>query len=701
MMLPRKRFFLCFFATLVFFKAEAQDALFRPPAVPLVVHDPYFSIWSMADHLSDESTRHWTGTPHPLNCLLRIDGKAYRIMGKTASPIPPLPQTGLRVYPTRSVYEFAGEGVRLTMTFLSPLLADRPELLARPISYITWRFAATDGKEHQLSVYLDAGAEIAVNTRDQAVTWARLQWGDLQAVRLGSQAQPILAKAGDDLRIDWGNLYLAAPGPHVSYVIANREGAQEAFAQNGSLPLQDAVEDPLLLHKSRSGAPALICRIDLGRVTAQPVSRFIILGYDDLFSVELFHQSLQPYWRKQFEDFAALLSAAATDHDALETESKQFDETLWKRAVASGGEQYAQIVSLAYRQTLGGMKLAMLPDGSPVLFPKENFSNGCISTVDVIYPSAPFFLLLNPDLLAGQLRPVFDYARMSRWRFPFAPHDLGTYPQANGQVYGGREESERDQMPVEETGNMLIMTAALAKVTGRTELADRYWDLLTRWAEYLQQKGFDPANQLATNEMAGHLEHNTDLSIKAILGLGAYSELCRRTKRVGEAEHYLSTAKQYAETWITKANDGDHFRLAFDRPRTWSQKHNLIWDKILGLHLFPNRVAETELSFYQSKLGPFGLPYDSRTKQSLIDWTIWSASLASSRDEFETFVRPIYRFLNETPNRVPMTDWYLTESGKQVRYSPDRGFQARTVVGGVFSRMLVEAGQSAPAPRSR
>lgn len=101
--------------------------------------------------------------------------------------------------------------MRLTMTFLSPLLADRPELLARPVSYITWRAAATDGKEHQLSVYLDAGAEIAVNTRDQAVTWARLQWSDLQAVRLGSQAQPILAKAGDDLRIDWGNLYLAAP----------------------------------------------------------------------------------------------------------------------------------------------------------------------------------------------------------------------------------------------------------------------------------------------------------------------------------------------------------------------------------------------------------------------------------------------------------------------------------------------------------
>jgi hypothetical protein len=322
-------------------------------------------------------------------------------------------------------------------------------------------------------------------------------------------------------------------------------------------------------------------------------------------------------------------------------------------------------------------------DGGPLMFSKENFSNGCIGTVDVIYPSAPFFLVFNPKLLEAQLRPLFEYASLPRWKFPFAPHDLGTYPLANGQVYGGRETSEDRQMPVEESGNMLLLTAAIAQSGGGTALSESYWPLLSRWAAYLKQKGLDPENQLSTDDFMGHLAHNANLSLKAILALGAYSGLCERTGRKEEAEAYRETAREFARRWIQLADDGDHFSLAFDAAGTWSQKYNLVWDRVLDLNLFPAGVARKEIAFYKGKQGRYGLPLDSRKSLTKLDWLLWTATLTESQADFETFLKPVYRFVNETPNRVPLADGYWTEDARQRNQA-----QARSVVGGVFIKML-------------
>ena len=103
--------------------ARAAEA-FQPRAVPLVTTDPYFSIWSFADHLTDDVTRHWTGKPQSLESMIRIDGAVYRIMGRPVDE-EALPQVGLTVFPTRTVYEFEGGGVHVTLTFLTPLLPAR------------------------------------------------------------------------------------------------------------------------------------------------------------------------------------------------------------------------------------------------------------------------------------------------------------------------------------------------------------------------------------------------------------------------------------------------------------------------------------------------------------------------------------------------------------------------------------------------
>ena len=194
----------------------------------------------------------------------------------------------------------------------------------------------------------------------------------------------------------------------------------------------------------------------------------------------------------------------------------------------------------------------------------------------------------------------------------------------------------------------------------------------------------DPENQLCTDDFAGHWAHNANLSVKAIMGIAGYSEMAKMLGFNDIADKYATIAQKMAVKWEEMANEGDHYRLAFDRKNTWSQKYNMIWDKMWNLNLFPNNVIGKEINYYLTKQNPYGLPLDSRKDYTKSDWIMWTAAMSSDQVTFEKFVDPLYKYINETVSRVPVSDWYDTKTAQMT------GFKARSVIGGHWMKVLTD-----------
>ncbi len=656
----------------------------RPPAVPLITHNPYFSIWSETDKLTGGSTRHWTGSNQSFSSLLRIDGKPYRVMGDFPRDVPAMEQTGVRVEATHTVYTFQGAGVELQLAFFTPAFPQDLDLLSRPVTYLTWTAKALDGGQHTVDAMLDVDPIIAVNTGTDAVTWGRSQTESLQVLNVGSRDQAVLGRKGDNLRIDWGYFHLAVPaGEQAQTALLGGDRLEKAiagFGRNGTIPADDDMDMPAAPY---SGAAHLDAVLHLGQVGTAPVSQHLLVSYTDGFAIEYLNQRLRPYWQRNGQTVNAMLDLAQAQYASLDARGNTYDKQLTDDMTRTGGADYAYLTNLSYRQSLAACEVTADTQGTPLYFCKENFSNGCTGTVDVMYPQSPILLFFNPALMEAQVEPVLRYAGLPRWKFPFSPHDVGQYPLANGQVYGGGEQTEDDQMPVEESGDMLIMIDAIAQTEGNARLAERYWTQLTQWANYLREAGLDPANQLSTDDFAGHLAHNANLSIKAIDAIGAYADLAKRLGHNDVAKQYRSAAEGMAKQFMPMAADGDHTKLAFDKPGTWSQKYNLVWDTVLGLHLFPASLRESEIKFYLAHNNEYGVPLDSRATYTKLDWELWSDTMATP-EQFAQFIAPLARWADSTPSRVPLSDWYDTISGKY------EGFLARSVVGGLFIKAYAD-----------
>jgi hypothetical protein len=809
----------------------AHEFTLRAPAVPLILSDPNFSIWSPFDQLYQGNSQHWTGTDHPIIGALRVDGKTYRFMGKdkpalqsvipaedgkywTASYTFDKPagdwnsvsfddsqwrrgeaafgtsdmprvktrwntkniwvrrafnidddlsreqlvlmyshddifelylngerlvktdyswkndvelvlseaqrkklrkgknviaahcqnQTGgayvdfnlykrknqkgfdeeaiqkaVNVLPTQTFYTFACGPVDLDVVFTAPLLPEDLDLVSTPINYISYRVRSTDKKDHDVQIYFETTPQLAVNDLSQNVVSEYVVNNGKAYLKTGTIDQPYTIRASDGVRIDWGYAYLTSgDGVNTMLNIGDYFGMKNAFIETGKL-LSGKSTAPLRSDLDKE-IPVLAYSQQLGNVGKEGKDGYLMIGYDDVYAIEYFFERRMAYWKHDGKvDIIQAFERAATDYKSLMEKCRAFDSNLIDVARKTGGDEYAALCALTYRQAVAAHKLITDKQGNLLFLSKENHSGGFINTVDVTYPSAPLFLYYNPDLLKGMLTGIFYYSESGRWNKPYPAHDLGHYPRANGQNYG-------EDMPVEEAGNMILLTTAISVVEGNANYAKKHWNTLTTWANFLLEKGLDPENQLCTDDFAGHLAHNANLSIKAILGVAGYGKMAEMLGETEIAKRYIREAKEMAKAWVKMAEDGDHYKLAFDRPGSWSQKYNLVWDKLFDMNIFPEGIAEKEIPFYLKRQAEhkYGLPLDSRKDYTKSDWILWTACLSPDNNTFQQFVAPVYRYADETVSRVPISDFHDTNDSKM------QNFKARSVVGGYYMKMLFD-----------
>ncbi|MGI6495328.1 MAG: glutaminase domain-containing protein [Kiritimatiellia bacterium] len=650
----------------------------RPPSVPLFTFDPYFSVWSPADRLTDRDTVHWTGSGNLMLGIATIDGKDYRFMGRGGEPA--MEQLSLDIAAMSSAYVFSAGGVELAATFTSPLLLDPLERMSRPIGYLDLSARPLDGRAHAVSVTVALSGQFCMDRAgDSSVRTGTCAVGPLSAVWMESADQKPLGRDGDDLRIEWGRLWLAGEGATAS--VFRREAVetpQDSRAANDHVAPRDLPEGATAI----VGLDFIALRADL-----DPSARLLV-GYDDFGqSLLVSGKPCAALWTSRWKSMEEALRAAAEDADETLESCRAFSDALELEATRAGGVKYAELLLLAYRQAIAAHKLVADENGELLFVSKECFSNGCAATVDVSYPSTPLFLRYAPELVSAMLRPIYRFARSKDWPFDFAPHDAGRYPFVDVQRYGVDEKTGQprldSQMPVEGCGNMIVMEALAAFFSGDPSNAAKHLPTLEKWAGYLLEHGGDPGNQLCTDDFAGHLAHNCNLAIKAIVGIASLGLIHKMLDQPQKAGPLLAKAVEMAGDWLAAAANGDGTtRLAFDRPGTTSLKYNAVWDKILGLGLFPASFFEGEIRGALRRQLPYGAPLDSRAAYTKADWLVWTAALAEDPRDFEALVSRLWEFYHRTPMRVPMTDWYWADTAMPA------GFQARSVVGGLFIRLL-------------
>lgn len=630
----------------------------RLPAYPLITIDPFCSIWSPGDELNRVDTILWNDISKKMLGYIRIDGTYRRFLGKGHVSDEYLWQTDLDVTPFFTTYTLECEQIRLKVKFWTPLFLDDFYTLSLPISFIEYEIDSIDGKEHEIEVHLRLHEEFC-SEKPGAKRYE--SFGNYGVIY--NEKQVPLGYSGDCVDADWGYYYLFG---------------DKVITKEDSYYRLESIHQGKGTHFTGTD----------------------IFAFDDVFSIEYMGRPLKCIWTEKYKDIFEAVAFCKKNYHRLYEKALEWDSRILKDA-ADFGEDYQKIVTAAYRQVLSGHKLVRDTDGKMLYLSKECLSNGCINTVDITYPSVPLFLLYAPELLPSMMEAIFEFAALPVWKFSYSPHDIGTYPLADGHLYGCKlttvseqrniykmtaEDAiykEDEQMPVENSGNMIIMTYAYYLMTGDLSYVKKHYARLKQWADYLLLKGDCKELQLCTDDFAGKFVGNINLAIKAAIAIttfGRIAELCGE-----DAESYYADAHTKAQHIEKEGRDGDHLAVAFETKPSWSLKYNLIWDRLFQLELFSDTIYETENALYLREEKEFGVPLNSLRRFTKSDWIMWVSALEQSGATTKRFAATMVKTLTEMKSRMPFPDFYDATDGHWLNM-----LCHRTVQGGVWMPVLAK-----------
>lgn len=366
--------------------------------------------------------------------------------------------------------------------------------------------------------------------------------------------------------------------------------------------------------------------------------------------------------------------------------SSDLDKKIDRDSRAAAGQDYATLTTLAVRQVFAATQLVGNTD-KVHLFLKEISSNGNCQTIDVIYPAMPMFLYLNADLIRLLLEPHFENQESGHWPHRWPIHDLGSsYPNATGHPDGRAE-----QMPLEQSGNHLIMMLAYLQRTGDIDFVRNHYPLLQQWAHYAIEDSLFPDNQLSTDDFHQPMENQTNLALKGMVGLEAMAVLASLVGEKQDSQNYSSIAHDYIRQWqdhaINREDNPPHALITYNDRNTHGLLYNLYADALLGLHLVPDYVYQMQTHLYSFVKEKYGVPLDTRATFTKSDWAMFAAAAATDIQTRDMIIHRMAQWVAETSDSRPFTDIYETATGNKVA---GIDFRARPVMGGMFSLLAMK-----------